>query len=162
MKISRDKIGVYWLGLIGLSLPTYLVRFEVGAIPTTLLEVNIYIFVLYVIFSYKLELGRKFAQVFREINWTWWLGVGLVLIGATMGMVISPESRAAMGLFKAYFIDPMLVLMGIFVFVKTKKDVEIVAGSLGLVAVTAGVWSILQYFGLCKYSHLGMWKLRDV
>lgn len=93
------------------TLPLYVVRFSLGPLPSTLLEVMI------------LTLGavwifRKTKQnQWRELLQLWWrkkstrtlfASIILVLVFATIGIIVSPEKRAAFGVWRAYFVEPIL------------------------------------------------------
>ena len=92
----------YLISLILLLLPTYLIRFSIFGIPSTLLEVLIFI-----VFFYGLY--RAFKEGFRPISWKIYLPVSLLLIALIVSTLISPDKRTALGEFKGFFIDPLLV-----------------------------------------------------
>lgn len=145
---NRDKIALYWLGLTVLLLPAYLVRFKIFGIPTTLLEVNIYLMVLTVAVLYWGKWGDLWSVLKRKMTVGFWVGVALIMVGAVAGVIVSPERMAALGLFKAYFIDALLVFAMVLMFVRTKRDRMVLLEALGLVTVWAGIWAILQHFGV--------------
>lgn len=105
----------YLLSLILLLLPTYLLRFSMLGIPTTVLEVLIYI-----VFLYGLWQASK--TKFRQIPLKIWLPIGLLVIALTFSTIIPPDKKVALGEFKGFFIDPLLVFWLVFQFVK-KKDI---------------------------------------
>ncbi len=94
----------YLIALIALALPAYLIRFSVFGIPTTVLEILIYI-VFIVGLVNSAPKGKKAAKIPR----VWWWPVGLLLAAAIISVIVSPDKRTALGEFKAFFIDPILV-----------------------------------------------------
>lgn len=79
--------------------PAYVVRFHVGPLPTTLLEVVLVVAIV-----------AGLAACWREVPWRnpyTWTALAF-LLGATLDVWFSPDRRAAAGLWKAYFVEPML------------------------------------------------------
>jgi len=116
--------GIY---LICLSLPLYLVRFRIGWIPTTFLELMIYfLFMVWWIKKiswrgirgYCLSVIEKISQLNPLFIPIW-----LIFIGTTLSVWFSSDLKTSAGLWKAYFLDPLLFL---FVFVDViKKENQI-------------------------------------
>ncbi|MCL5406898.1 MAG: O-antigen ligase family protein [Patescibacteria group bacterium] len=127
---------IYLISLILLLLPTYLIRFSIFNIPTTFLEILIYI-----IFIYGLFRARKTG--FRAISLKIILPIVLLIIALTISTVVSPDKRAALGEFKGFFIDPILVFWLIFQFVK-EKDLPKVFWSLIFSGTFVAVHTIIQ------------------
>ena len=95
----RPNLALYF---IIATLPSYLIRSSLWGIPFTLLEAMIII--LFVIFLIKNRLdwvGRFYRQPF------FW-PIVVILIIATVSMLMSPYLTGAAGIFKAYFIEPIL------------------------------------------------------
>ncbi len=131
------------LGLILLGLPLYQVRFMFLSIPLTLLETWIFVF----IFIWFLKKGGflKIKKLFLSLGtWKWiiifWLLSGLLAI------IISPDLRAGLGIFKAYFLEPVLVFMVGFDIIKSKKDFSIIIFFTVCLGVLVSLWAILQKF----------------
>lgn len=95
-----------FLSAIIFLLPLYLIRFTVLGIPTTGLELLIYAATLWLIVSQPvLVSAQRFLPIIRRYSWP----IGLILAGSIVNVVIAPDLRAALGLFKAYILDPLLV-----------------------------------------------------
>jgi O-antigen ligase len=87
------------------------VRFSIGPLPTTLLEVMILI--LGSVWIFKKTIAREWRTFFHF----WWsvlprrvliMGIAFLLVSATLSVFISPDTRAALGVLRAYFIEPAL------------------------------------------------------
>ncbi len=99
--LSRQA-GV-WLLLM--SIPLYLVQFEITSVPTTLLEVFIYTAALiFVVQNYK-GLWRRIIGTFQPI----FFPVVLIFIGLVVGTIVTPDLRLSLGIFKGWFIDPVIL-----------------------------------------------------
>ncbi|MDD5341856.1 MAG: O-antigen ligase family protein [Patescibacteria group bacterium] len=138
LALLKTKMAAYLLALL---LPTYLLRFSIAGYPTTILEGMI--LVLVGVFLVKsLALGN-----FRKIKIPWkWLLL-LLLAAATTSIFVSSETRSALGLWKAYFIEPILLFIVLVNLLETPRDRRRLVYSLGLSAIIISLVSLAQYFG---------------
>ena len=96
----RDvRHGVY---LIAALLPAYLLRSSVGPIPTTLLEGMI----LTVVLIYIAKTRPSLRSIVPN---GWALPMGLLLLAATVGILVAPDRLSALGIWKAFYLEPMLL-----------------------------------------------------
>jgi len=107
--------GYKWLllGILAL-LPAYLLRFSIAGIPTTALEIAIYIAVTCYLL---LVTSRKLPWQLPQRKWLW--PIGIFVAGALIGLVISPEKRIALGQFKGLIFDPLLLALMLYGGVQT-------------------------------------------
>lgn len=119
--------------LILILLPTYLLRFEILGVPFTVLEVLI--LGLFVFFLYKTKLRFSLSS-YKHL-------VILFLVAGTAGSIIAGGDRAALGLWKAYALEPVLFFL---VFVNIKPDFKKVVKALSLGGLFVAVVGIIQYF----------------
>ena len=94
--------GIY---LVVFCLPLYLVRFKIFGIPTTVLEILIY-----VLFVFWLIKGFGFGE-FKKLlitHYSLLAAVILILIGVSLATIFSSDLRISAGIWKAWFIDPIL------------------------------------------------------
>lgn len=127
-------------------LPSYLIRFSLGPMPMTALEAMILI--LFAVWFIKLKFRKEKLnnpiKILENKKWTWpilaWLSFAII------SMLISPDLRAAAGIFKAYFFEPLLFLLVLSSVVKTKKDLEIIFYALGFSALYISAFAIYQKF----------------
>lgn len=131
----KDHRRAFFL-FLGL-LPTYLIRFTIGGWPTTALEV------LFVILFAGWLLRREKRLVDIK-GWGFlllgWLGVALI---ATF---VSPDTRAALGVFKAYFIEPVVFFIMANDILRAAEDRAHAAASLAWTALVIGALTIYQRF----------------
>ncbi|OGD57202.1 hypothetical protein A2V71_02195 [Candidatus Berkelbacteria bacterium RBG_13_40_8] len=114
----------YLIALIALALPTYLIRFDFGGIPTTLLEILIY--VIFLIGLWKLA----YCQ-WLKVRQTFWLPIGVLLLALIISTIIAPDKLAAAGQVRAYFIDPLLVFWLMICYLEIKDFSWIFLGLAG-------------------------------
>ena len=127
-----------FISLILLLLPTYLIRFTVFGIPTTVLEILIYIVFLYGFWQTRQD---GFKPIPRKI----YLPIGLLIFALIISTIISPDKRTALGELKGFFIDPLLVGWLIFQYLKEKDITKIFAGLIGS-GLFVGIHTIVQKF----------------
>ena len=137
----RD-LRVALLVLTGL-LPTYLLRFTVGPIPTTALEVMILITLAAWVIKGDAKGLLRFARNDEEIK-KWAMPALLLLAAACFGVVVAPDVFGALGIWKAYFVEPMLVAVMMLTVLK-KDDWTWIVRTLAVSALVVSIIAILQY-----------------
>lgn len=128
----------YFITLILLCLPTYLIRFSIGGIPTTVLEILIYVI-------FIVGLWQAFKRGFKPIPAKIWLPILILIFALLISIIVSPDKRAALGEFKGFFIDPLLVSWLIFQNVRTEHFPMLFAG-LGGSGLFAAIHTIGEKF----------------
>src|SRR6056297_1508278 len=113
------------LGLIFLSLPLYQIRFEFFQVPLTLLELWIIIFL--IIWLIKHFSFSKLNNLFKSLGKWKWISLAWVFVGL-ISIFIAPEIKPALGSFKAFFLEPVLLFIIGFDVIKTRKDLSIILG----------------------------------
>ncbi|MBI5037474.1 MAG: O-antigen ligase family protein [Candidatus Kerfeldbacteria bacterium] len=128
--------------LVILFLPVYLIRFNVGPLPMTLLELMVIIVV--VTWSWRAIQERSRTHASSVFSPWRWLLIAWVVAGV-LAVAISPDVRAALGLWKAYIIEPALFFIVFVNTIKTRQQVRGVVWALGVLAVVIGFVTLLQY-----------------
>lgn len=124
--------------LMGL-LPTYLIRFNIGPIPTTALEAMILICVgVWIIRHHGWHIDL------RSIGPTWLRPILLLLAAACFAVVVSPNTFAALGVWKAYFIEPILVYLMLRAMFQDNADWQRAITALFISACVISLGSIFQ------------------
>jgi len=120
----------YFIFIIALCMPAYLVRFQVSGIPSSLLEIVIYLALIYGLINLKkAQTNQNLAKLY--------LPVGLFLLAATISVYISPLKTQALGQLKAFFIDPIIVFWLATAYLKREDVVWLVVGLSGSSLVVA-------------------------
>lgn len=123
-----------------LALPLYLVRFKIGPLPTTLLEV--YLLVLFV--AATLGFGMvSWSKGWKSMSeWRWPV---LLWSVATLAAVFwSPSMVTGLGLWRAYVLEPVLVFVLLFG-LRDIVDRKRIEQSMRIVITIVGFWAIYQY-----------------
>jgi len=111
----------------GLIIPLYVIRFTVFGIPTNVLEIGIIAVLL--ISLIQLRDYKNLLQVSKYWNPKTMI-FGSLLILASLGVVISEELRSSLGIWKAYFVLPSLVLL-ILSQMGAKYYISLIRGVIG-------------------------------
>ena len=147
-------VGVFWsilawrrwplaVSLLAGLLPTYLLRFKVGPLPMTILEELI-------LLTTAIWLIKQYPQPwanlrFRAKNWRAYpltIEITLVLLITWLALLVGGNTASALGLWKAYFIEPILVFILFWNVPRGTKYIDCgylyLAGSLLVVGLIAG------------------------
>ncbi len=131
--------------LILLTLPTYLVRYKIFGIPTTLLELEIYI--LAIIFFIDSTSNKYLMEsVKRFINNPFIIPLALFFIAGVMSIFIAPDKIVSLGIFKAYFFDAILFFFLFVSIVRKEKEIRGSIISVTIGAVVSSLIGLIQYF----------------
>lgn len=103
MSVKIPKILKFLVTLTIFAAPLYILRWEYfGILPTTLLELLIWITVMvWVVWKVK---QRDFSLPRTRFDGP----IVLLLVAATVAVFVSPNLRGALGVWKAYFIEPVV------------------------------------------------------
>lgn len=140
-------------------LPTYLIRFQIGPLPTTVLEILVGITIIAWV---CLKIRNRDYSLLKNIpeQKIFLMAVGLFLLGATVGIFVSPNLRAALGEWKAFYFEPIILALVVLDSVKTKEDVTKVLGGLLLGSLTTAILGVYQHFTGWLVPH-SFWANRD-
>ncbi len=139
--VSWKKLS-WGIVLILLLLPVYQIRFHIGPLPSTALEVLLFVLAV----AWILRTFRN--KTLSHLRWPWrWLVIA-VLAAGLIAVFVSPDRWAGLGLFRAYLLEPV-VFFYIFVNVmRGYRERRLALFALGASAVIIGFAAMLQYLGL--------------
>jgi putative inorganic carbon (HCO3(-)) transporter len=115
-------------------MPLYLLRFSIFGIPTTVLEMMIYIlFLIWIINKIQkhyLSFPRRRKPIVT-IKKNSILNVGIILLffGVIISTALSSDLRASLGIFKGWFVDPFLFFVVFTSVIKKEKHIILVLKS---------------------------------
>lgn len=137
--------------LIVAFLPSYLLRFQIAGIPITVLEGMILITTLTWIIQHRYDWKKIGASVIKgKLPPTpyhrWFIATIFLLIAATISIFVSTDTRAAMGIWKAYFVEPLLFFSVFISTVKTDADKKQIIWALLLGTLPITIFAIIQKF----------------
>jgi len=143
---KNTKTGIY---LIIFFLPSYLISFKIGPIPFTLLEGMILILFFCWLFKvYKIG-GQLNLNIFqpstnnpipKTLRWP----LILFLIAATLAAFLSENRLAALGIWRGYFIEPLLFFIVLIYSIKNLKEIKNIIYCLELLVLGIGIFALIQ------------------
>lgn len=132
----RDRLLA--LSILLFCLPLYVVRFEILGIPFTFLEALL----LVVVFVWLMKEGRQFRWNISRPMLLWML---MLVVASLVSLSVAPSLRVALGLWKAYLIEPMLLFLVAATTIKTMRDVRGIVWALGISAAIVSLIACVQY-----------------
>lgn len=130
---------------IVLCLPTYLIRFTIFSIPFTFLE--LLIFLLFALFLIKTKCRFTLGS-YKYIIYSF-------IIISLISCLVSLNNIAALGLLKAYLLEPILFFI---VIINVKPKFSKIAQALGWSALFVSIIALVQYF--TGYGIPAPWNIR--
>ena len=106
MPLSHDRLTALTRAAVAVTaaaMPAYLVRFTVGPIPTTLLEIAILATIAVYVATLVVRRGPLPGRTALDIP------IALFLIAGAIGVFVAPDHRAALGIYRAYLIEPVAI-----------------------------------------------------
>lgn len=131
------------------ALPLYVVRFSVGPFPTTLLETLI----LSLVCVWAVRDGRNAVrELINAVRMrardrrTLLVAVSIVafLVAATISIAVSPHLISALGVWRAYFIEPALFFIVFIRTIRTKQQMNEVLSAIFLSGFLVAAWALVQ------------------
>jgi len=134
LSFARPQWSLY---LIAGLLPTYLIRFSVFGLPLTWLEAMVIILAAVVLLKKEVN--------FKKIrnDYFFWPIIG-ILISATIAVIVSPDKFHALGLWKAYFIEPIIYYWLMLSLLKWHRELEGIFWALGFSVIYLSATAIWQ------------------
>ena len=139
---------VWGLGLIILLLPSYLWRLSFFSLPSTFLELMILaIFILWLLKDKKFKkINWRFSKKsFNQLSKSWRYLLLLWLLASLIALAVNP-SLSAIGIWRAYFLEPMLLFLVFIYSVKNKSDQRLIIYALGGLVTWLSFVAIWQNF----------------
>jgi O-antigen ligase len=145
------KILTRGICLVVFCLPLYLVRFKVFGIPTTVLEILIYaLFIFWLVKEFRF---CKFKNLLIT-NYSLLVAIILIFIGVSLATIFSSDLRTSAGIWKAWFVDPILFFIVLISVIKSEEQIKKVLSSLFLSGTAVSIIA-LGYLILGKLDPVG-------
>lgn len=144
---TARRFTTWSLAVTAACLPLYVVRWHYGPLPTTLLETLIIVTVAGYFWTLSSE-KRVPSRTPYDLLIVLWLVAGAI------GVVAAPDHRAALGTYRAYFIEAVAIFYVAVDLLRTRDDLRKV---FTLSAVAAAVYSIGQmvsFVWVAAHHHL--------
>jgi O-antigen ligase len=122
--------------------PAYTVGWHIGFYPN-LLEFGILLTVLVFAWeSYQQRRAPAFALPRERGGRIFLIATILLVIAGAISVIVAPDRRAALGLFRAYFIEPLLFFLVLMKVVRSSRQAFLLVAGLGAGGIVAAVLNI--------------------
>ncbi len=128
-------IALWMTSLLPMALPLYLVRFKIGLLPTTLLEMYLFVWFVVASMGYGMNIWKNWQGRWSIILW---------VVASLAAVFWSPSIVTGLGLWRAYVLEPVLVfvlLFGLREVIDRKRLEYAMCGVIGVV----GLWALIQF-----------------
>jgi len=151
LSLTPRRVALLSLSVTAACLPLYVIRWRIGPVPTTLLEVLVLITVAAYLFTLWSE-RRLPARTGYEIP------IAILLIAGVIGIFVSPDPTRALGIYRAYFLEAVACFYVAVDLLDTPRDLRIflLAAAAGSSVMAAG--QIVSFTWIAAHGQL---KLGD-
>jgi len=125
-------------------LPTYLIRFQIGPLPSTVLELTFGALSLAWLLKYGRYDCRKILLAMQKHK-VLFIAFGLFFLSSIVSVLISDLFILSLGVWRAYFLEPMILFLILIGRKDSVKTIDLIWG-LALSTVSISIYSILQKF----------------
>lgn len=130
------------LGFLPFALPLYVIRFRMGPLPTTLLEISLIVLLLAWTLTRRQNGWKNAGQNLSVRGWLWPL-IAWLLAGS-IGVAVASDHLAALGLWRAYFLEPTLLFWMLADLIRDDSDKRILLRSLIITVGALTIWAVFQ------------------
>ncbi len=124
--------------------PAYTVRWQFGFFPTTLLELSI----LATVATFVVEARREGRMLEWRSPFT--APIVMLLFAGAISVLVPPDHRAALGLYRAYFIEPIAFFFVLAEAVRTPRRAALILAGLAIGAVFVAVLNAALVIGAIR------------
>lgn len=151
-RVDWQRVTVWGLYALTAAMPTYVIRWRVGPIPTTLLEVII----LATAAAYMLSLYQ--AHTYRLRRTPIDIPIALLLVAGLISIAVAYSHTSAAGIYKAYFLEAVAVFYIAVDVLDRPRDMRglIIAAGVAMVIFSIGQMITFAVAALQHHILLGL------
>lgn len=129
--------------LVAGLLPAYVIRFHLGPLPTTVLESLLLIVLAY--WGFELWNSPRRGPRLQALTQSLFFKPGLLLLAAAaLSIIWSADAFAALGIWRAYFLEPFLFYLLLVDQMKSKDDWRDLFIALGATTIALALFAAIQ------------------
>jgi putative inorganic carbon (HCO3(-)) transporter len=129
-----SRLAAVFMALALAASPTYVVRPHLGPLPTTLLELILLPALAVGLYAFRDRLPWRNPLLLPAL---------LLLVAATLDSIFAPDRRAAFGLLKAYFVEPMLVGVVVAAMARSQSRARLLLAGLAAAGSVVAIANIV-------------------
>lgn len=146
------RFALYSLSITAACLPLYVVRWRVGPLPTTLLEVLIGITVL--AYAATLWSERRPPHVRTPYD----IPIVILLASGIVAIFVAPDHARGLGIYRAYFVEAIAMFLIAVDLLRDRRDVTtfVLVAGVGASAMAVGQLVSFSWVLIFDRSHLNL------
>lgn len=113
--------------------PAYVLRWHAGPLPSTLLEASL----LLTLVAFAYESWRQ--GVMPSLRTPFTLPAAIFVVAGAISVLVAPDHRAALGIYRAYLLEPILFFFVLGTVVSTWKRARVVLAGFGVAGLVVGI-----------------------
>jgi O-antigen ligase len=146
---AKIKILGFLIGLTLVCLPLYVIRcssfyFCNSPVPFTLLEVLILLTFGFWLFVAKSQLAETLLGIYGSIPKVVLFFVAVFLISGLVAVFVAGDKRAALGIYKAYFVEGFLLFVVVYDYLRTTKNYKLIIWSLAISSLWVAILAVFN------------------
>ena len=147
---ARYRYSLIMAAVTGALAPAYVIRWHIGPLPTTLLEVAIVLTV--AVFALETWLQRE------PIEWRGPLTLPAIVfvIAGAISVVVSADHRGALGLYRAYFLEPAAFALIVGAVASTPRRVGLILAGFAAGGAVAGLANMVVVIDAIRHHVLDL------
>lgn len=127
------QLSLVFVAVTGALMPAYVIRYHFGFYPTTVLEIAI----VATIAVFAVETWRQRSPI------AWWspflVPAVLFLVAGVISVLVAPQPIKALGLFRAYLVEPIALFIVISTVVTTRRGAMMVLGGVAVASMVVAI-----------------------
>ncbi len=142
---------VRWaLAVTAAAAPAYVLRWHAGPLPTTLLE-NVILLTLALYVLARWQAGRL-----GLVRTRYDVAILLFLVAGAIGVLVAPNHRAALGIYRAYLIEPVAIYYVVVDVVRRPRHFEWCILGLGAAGAALAVLNAVEFVRVAQAGLLNL------
>ena len=148
--MSARRFAIISLSVTGACLPLFVVRWHYGPIPTTLLELLIWITAAAYLLTLWTEKRLPRARTPLDIP------IVVLLIAGAISVADAPNHTSALGIYRAYFVEAIAMFYIAYDLLRDRKDVMFFVTVMAAGAAVFAVGQIVVFLHAVATHHLNL------
>lgn len=128
-----------------LLLSSYLIRFRIGLLPTTLLEIMFLIIFIIWIIKYRQSIINNLILIIKN-NKILFTAIFFFLLVTIISIFTSINIQSALGEGKAFYLEPVIMFVILITTIKEKKQINNILLALIISGLVTAILAIYQHF----------------
>ena len=149
--MTLRRAAAVLLSLTAAALPLYVVRWRLGPLPTTLLEVL-------VVATAAAYVAALVAERRLPVRTGFEIPIALLLVAGAIGIAVAPDHVRAAGIYRAYFVEPLVLFYVAADVLAAEAHLRLFLPAAAAGACAMAVGQIVSFTWVAAHGHL---KLGD-